>query len=512
MNYKTNSRNMRTIFALVLTVLTARTYAAPMFVNKSDAPWQMYEKVLADALGGVQPPTVLQPLAVAQRVEWDTQSGPYNLFLKQDIGNTIPNFTPLYTRSVDKVSDAYLAFLDKLNSRIIDGAGNVDKRKLARLDDERRTIRHKLATLTSEIERRWQRYVNTVLPAARVARPEWETTNFGGERATLERQLQMADAVYLREVNTAGGDLLEVGRAIAELGSPTAKMALPSQKELIELGPDSWESFYRTYVDGDITTFKNDQAPTTLTIKQGNAESEAFSKAWGASASASWCVFFSASGKTEHEDKSRKWEQDTQEVTISFKNLKPFNILRGSWFKGGLINKFFTRVSNFDPAFFGPSGRLNLIPTTLIIGQGLTIDVKTSKEMGDWVYNRHHTSGGGGFGVGPFHFGGSGSYTSTYEQTHVTKTATGYKVEDVSGRAVILAVVSQRPADLFPKMPQPLFMQLTESDRAGLSQLVDAQMHDAVSAPLDGEGESLLNEKSTLPTGASTFKLDAKPK
>src|SRR5688572_20114207 len=100
------------ILAVTLVWFTAAQGQSIFSINGGETAWAQYHKAIADFVGGSQSPSVIQPLSLAQRVEWDTQSSEFNLFLKQDVGNSMPNWTPLYTRSISTVSDAYLAFLD----------------------------------------------------------------------------------------------------------------------------------------------------------------------------------------------------------------------------------------------------------------------------------------------------------------------------------------------------------------------------------------------------------------
>lgn len=436
----------------------------PNFQDNGQAAWNQYHKGLLSLLGGAeQGPTVVQPLAIAQRVEWDTNSPEYNLFLKQDIAEAVPSWTPLYTRSMGRtVPDEYLAFLDELNSKLIH-TSTVNTSVLQHLNLERKAVRDSLEALSREANNRWKLYLKET-PAPLVStRAKWEEDmGISGQRKNYQEQLAAAEGAYLLEANNVGGDVKEVGRAIIALGSAIQQVPLPSSPEEIQLGKDYWSYYYRASLDGDIFQFKNEASPLSITMNDLAQQSTSFSSKWNASASVGWCCFFSASGKMEDEVQSTKWKQQTSEVKVNFKNIKPFNIIRGQWYKPGLITRFLDRL---PASFWSESGRLNLIPTQLIVAHGLSIDITTSDEVRDYFYHRHSVGGGGGFSIGPFSLGGGGSSTSTYSETNVVKTATGLHIEDTSGRAVVLAVISTRPQDLLHTSSTPMFLALNKAEK-----------------------------------------------
>jgi hypothetical protein len=246
-------------------------------------------------------------------------------------------------------------------------------------------------------------------------------------------------------MNQAGGKLAEIGRAVASLGAPTARMPLPSATELIAGGPETWETFYRTFINVDIAQFKAESVPLTISVKEGQSSTTEFTTRWNASANVGWFFFFGAGGSTDNANIQRSWEEETTEIAITFKNVGAFPIQRGQWFNGGLVREYLDEV---DRSFWGPAGRLNLIPTGVVLATGVKLSIKTSQLNGSYAYDRHTVSGSAGFRIGPFSFGGSAGRTTTFESTKVSKTETGLDVEDTSGRAIVIGMVSDRPADL----------------------------------------------------------------
>jgi hypothetical protein len=451
-----------------------------IFNNLGESAWAQYHRrIVENIVGGESDGIVVQPAAVAIRAEWDTNNAARNLWFKQDVANSLPAWGPLYRRTGLYLPDSYKALLDKLNSKLISGSGIPDKKKLEKLDEERSDIRALIDKLEDKANELWEKYVRKTPVPLLKTRAKWEEDEgFSGQREDLQHRLEIVEGAYLVIVNDAGGDLAEVGRAVSALGAQNQQIALPFDEEMVELGKDYWQYYYVTSLDGDIFKFKSESAPNSFTLKHGQSETTNFQGRWNAGVSFGWCLFFSASGGVEHEDRSEKFKADTEEITINYENLAAFNIKRGQWYKEGLVRRF---ADNINQSFFEQDGSLPLIPTQIILAHGLSIDVKVGTESRDYFYNRHTVSGGGGFSLGPFSIGGGGSSTTTYENLKVEKTSSGLHIEDTSGRAVLLAVISQCPFDWltsplshpFYKTLQTEFGERLSSIRNGLFPEID---------------------------------------
>jgi hypothetical protein len=416
-----------------------------IFDANGSKAWAQYHHWLANAVaGGESEGIVVQPMAVSMRAEWDTDNAFRNLWYKQDLVETLPEWGPLYRRTSLSLPDSYQAFLDKLNTKIIQGSGIADREKLSRLNTEREAVRTRLNDMEKKADDQWKAYVARTPRELLVTRAKWEEDNgYAGERTNYRRQLNEIEGAYLLVVNDAGGELQEIGRALNSL-SNSEQMPLPWADEVTELGREFWAYYYRATLNGDIVRFKQESAPTQFTAKEGQSETTTFESRWNASASVSWCFFFSASGSVEDEQRSERFRSETQSLTLSFQNVGVFDAVRTAWYKEGLIRRYANKI---DPGFFGPSGQFPLVPTQVVLAHGLKLDIQVGQESRDFFYHRHSVGGGGGFGIGPFRFGGRGSSTTTYSNTKVTSNTNGLTIEDTSGRAVILAVISQRPHD-----------------------------------------------------------------
>lgn len=439
-----------------------------MFAGDRSEAWSVLHQQLLDFLNlpAEQLGVGVQPLAVAARAEWDTGNTRLNVFHQQQVANAVPTWTPLYERAgggAKNVPDEYRAFLDRLNSKIIADTPQIDGRKLEQLSREREELLREMAQFNEDTRRRYTEYAVSTPPPARLSRNEWERKyGYSGQRENLVGRLDYLNGLYLQEVNTAGGELLEIGRAISELGAENQRIALPSNEFELELGEDTWSYYYKSYVAGNLKHFLGEAAARTFAIDSASRRSTSFESRWRVSAGASWFGLFTASGAAENVEVQRSWENTSTSVSVTFANVQRFDVVRGPWFKAGLLDQFRDRLPG---EFWGPGGRLNLIPSAVVLAHGLTVSVKGSREAGTYLYEYKRRAGGGGFRIGPFGFGGRGSSTTSLEQTTVEVNSDGFTVQDRSGRAMILAVVSSRPLDVYTGNEVPLHVRLMARER-----------------------------------------------
>lgn len=319
-----------------------------------------------------------------------------------------------------------------------------------RLKTEKDDAQTRLRALNREILTAWRDYISTVPESAQISYNQFLVDyGYSADRANFEREVQIAEGAYLIEVNRAGGHLAEIGRAQADLGSPNARFSLPSARELVGKDPNTWESYYRTFVEGDIERFKAETVTQTFRVREGESHTTNFESRWGAGASVSY-GWFSFGGSASGTNIQRDSEEQTTEINITFKNLGIFRITRGAWYKAGLVQEYLEEI---ESSFWGPSGRLNLVPQSLVLAHGVKLSIKTSDVVRNYVYQNREIAARGGFRIGPFGFGGSGGSSTTSENTHVRDTGTELEIEDTSGRAMVVAVISLRPSDFLPGGP-----------------------------------------------------------
>lgn len=455
---------------------------AAVFTNDGKDAWAALHQGI---LRGLQGPgelkgVLLQPLQVAERADWDTSNSLLNLYREQRIANQVPTWNAVYfPNSGVNVPDEYQAFLDQLNGDIVRGAAVADPARLKQLDDERRAAQDRLQKNEYHINKEWDRYVANNRGKPPLSRAEWEVQfGFSASRQNLQSQVNMSLAAYMREVNTAGGDLLEVGRALGAMADPRARLPLPQDEDDAQLPPDSWQYWYRAGLSDDIQQFLRTTNSWDIEISDAAQRTNRFEDRWSGGASVSYFGLFGASGSVSNETIKTHAETDTRRIAIHFENIQSFPIDRGSWFKAGLIARFRDRM---PPGFWAEGGRLNLIPTSVVLVRGVRIEVETSSEVTDYYFNKRTAGGGGGFSIGPWRVGGSANRTTIEEQYSMDRTAAGFVIQDTSGRAQVLAVASVRNLDLLTvPVPNPaaLYAQLSAQDlTAGRMALRAAQFN-----------------------------------
>jgi len=298
--------------------------------------------------------------------------------------------------------------------------------------------------------------------------------------------MTVALAAYMRLVNDAGGELLEVGRALAALSDPRARVALPQDEQEATMDPATWQRWYRANLGDDLANFLRDEFIGSIMLQEGEQRTSNFHTRWNAGGGFSWFGLFGVSGGESNETIQRRSEGQTSRIEFKFKNLQSFPITRGQWFKGGLISQFRDRM----PAqFWGEGGRLNLIPATVTLVRGMRIEVHTSSEVSEYFFNKRIYGGRAGFRIGPFSFGGSARRVTTHEESSFQRTDFGFVVEDNSERAQVLAVTSIRHADLL-QQPEDA---LPDSRRLDVNEVREGmRLLNEMRAGADGGVEALI--------------------
>jgi len=440
---------------------------ANIFKNDGRDAWAALHNGILAGLKGEKELTgvVVQPLQVAERADWDTQNRFLNLYREQRIANLMPTWNAVYVPNTGvNVPDEYQAFMDQLNSEVIKDAGVADPKKLERLDLERKTVQDKLQKSEYHVNQQWDRYVANNRGKPPLSRSQWETDyGYSATRFTYQTEVSAAIAAYMREVNTAGGDLLEVGRALSAFSDPRQRLPLPQDDDDASLPPDSWQYWYRAGLTDDINNFLNTKNVWDIELNEHSVRTSKFEDRWSGGANVSFFGLFGVSGSVSNETIRTHSETDTSSIKIHFENIQSFAIDRGQWFKAGLISRFRDRMPD---GFWGQGGRLNLIPASITLVRGVKIEVNTSSTVTDYYFNKRTTGGNAGFSFGPWRVGGGGSRTTIEENYNMQRTASGFTIEDMSSRAQIIAVSSIRNADLLvkPTDAMPLYKLLNDAE------------------------------------------------
>lgn len=461
---------------------------AHIFENDGRDAWAALHKGILTSLAGDAEPrgVVVQPLQVAERADWDTPNTLLNLYREQRIANQMPTWNAVYVANAGiNVPDEYQAFLDQLNSKIINDSGVTDKEKLKRINDERLAAQDKLQKNEYAINRQWDRYVANNRGRPPLTRPQWETDfGYAATRNNFRSEVDLATAAYATEVKNAGGDLLEVGRAISALSDPRQRIPLPQDENDAEQTSENWQYWYRAGLGDSLSNFLKDTYEVTIELTENSEKTNRFEERWSGGANVSYFGFFGVGGGASNETIKTHAESDTSSISISFKNIQSFVIDRGTWFKAGLISRFRDRM---PPGFWGEAGRLNLIPTSVVLVRGLKINVQTSSQVTDYFFNKRTAGGSAGFSIGPWRIGGNASRVSIEENYEMLRTTTGFTLEDLSGRAQVLAVTSIKNSDLLanPVDPKPLYRGVTFPElREAMVQMNSLRRDDLITSEL----------------------------
>jgi len=314
------------------------------------------------------------------------------------------------------------------------------------------------------INHEWDRYVANNRGKPPLSRAQWESDfGFSANRLNLQRQVDSILAAYMREVNTAGGDLLEVGRALGALSDTRQRLPLPQDEDDATLPSDSWQYWYRAGLADNIDEFLRTSNVVEINLTDVSTRTTNFHERWGGSFNVSWFSAFGVGGSVSNETIKEHSETDTSSIKIHFENIQSFPVERGQWFKAGVVSRFRDKMPK---GFWGASGRLNLIPAAVTLVRGVVIEVNTTTTVTDYFFSKRTTGGSAGFSIGPWRIGGGASKTSIEETYSLEKTGSGFLIKDNSNRAQIIAVTSIRNADLLssPSPMSPLYLELNEAE------------------------------------------------
>lgn len=450
---------------------------AKIFENDGKDAWAALHKgILAGLTGDTElRGVIVQPLQIAERADWDTSNNLLNLYREQRIANQMPTWNAIYIPNAGiNVPDEYQVFLDQLNSKVIADSGIIDKAKLERINLERIAAQDKLQKNEFFVNKQWDRYIANNRGKPPLTRLQWETDfGYAATRLSYQSEVDLANAAYIREVKNAGGELLEVGRATSALADPRQRLPLPQDENDVEQPSDNWQYWYRAGLTDNLSNFLKDTFNWSIELTEASERTTRFEERWSGGAGFSYFGVFGVSGSVSNETIKKHAETDTSSIKIHFSNIQSFAVERGQWFKAGVISQFRDRM---PPGFWGEAGRLNLIPTSVVLVRGLKIEVTTSALVTDYFFNKRTTGGSAGFRIGPWRVGGSGSRTTIEENYEMLRTTTGFTLEDISGRAQILAVTSIRNNDLLASEQDstPIYRLLADNEIREARMLIDS--------------------------------------
>ena len=208
---------------------------------------------------------------------------------------------------------------------------------------------------------------------------------------------------------------------------------------------DGWAEFRKSVISVDVNDFMRNDAPDSVRIVEASSVSTTYESRWSASVNGGglfWNFGASASGGTL----DRQLREDASALTIGFKKLNAFQLVRHGWYDESLIRTYCREVKRDE--FWGERGMLNLIPQDVILGRGVFIEIETAARSYSEFQNWFNVEGSGGFRIGSFSIGGGGSHSQHFSDIRNASSGTTIRIEDKSDQIYVIGSVSVRVSDL----------------------------------------------------------------
>ena len=422
-----------------------------------DKAWSVWTKAMEGAAGDpgspliVQSPTVLRPLGVKPPV--DKQLAWFRRLL---VGDSVPPYgktNPLaYAGATgNSVGESYRQYLGHLNTEVIKRfVSTADQAAMDLARTRYEATQRALTIFVRDANRDWKQQKKND-PA--LNRAEWDR-DYGALGFTPQRNLLVKDSqtAYGRysQLSNPYPQVTRVAQALARLeyGS-TAQLPLPQSEDDLDLGREGWDTFYKTNIELglDWSDFFSGSSPQSVEVVQASSSSSYYDHRWSVGGSVGY-GFFSIGGGASGGTVESHLRSSTQRVKFSFERLVLATVVRGTWYDGGLVNALpYNEYVPFDQ-YWGSNGVLSLIPVSVLVARGLTVEIDTSQAAYDSFQSWHSTHGGVSFSLGPWRVGASGSSSTSWGSTSNTSSGSTIRLTDNSGQASIVAVISQKMDDL----------------------------------------------------------------
>jgi hypothetical protein len=430
--------------------------------ERDDTAWSAWTKTIEQFAGDPGSPTIVQAPSILRPI--DVRPGVHPKlawYRKYLVGDTIPVYAQLnsnaYIGPGKSMSLGYQQYLYELNREVIKRFVNPsDAQSIDRAAKRYEAAQQALASFRRDANEDWRRKKQADPTLTREAWDEnYGPMGYTAHLAGLQKQVTQRYGEYI-VLATPYPQVMRVANALARMDvSVGSQIRLPTSQDDLTLGEEGWEACYKTNLEPgeDWDVFFGKDSPDVRQIDRNSVQSSYYNHRWSGGGSVSY-GFFSVSGGASGGTVENHLRTDTQSVKFGFKRLVLATVTRGTWFDGGLVysRPYLDYVDK--SAYWDATGTLNLIPVAVILGRGPTIEISTSKTAVDSYKNWRHVSGGGGFGIGSFRIGARGSSSTEWGSTSDTSTDTKIQLEDKSGQAYVIGVVSQKMDELAAS-PEP---------------------------------------------------------
>ncbi|WP_146010665.1 hypothetical protein [Halomonas heilongjiangensis] len=419
-------------------------------IDKINRPWDMYATAMSKQIRGEEDWSGLQLLTIPKAAQWnDPQYGVH--YALEDIGNTIPKWSPYWESSSRKFHENYGFILNSIklelpNAEEQRNAEDAAQAWVSALKD------YEDAFLESAYD--WIEFNNIQegLPEHRRITYDTWYARYGAPRLTKYKdRVTFAAATYQVYFNKARGADARLAQLITEFRNDAYYITTETPSGLriphpsYDITPD-----LQDFIDSSQEMIRNNpNKPPAMTLSFNHSSGYRNTTTTRMGGSASWGGFIRINVGGAWESKQIDSFSKNFSCKVSFQNVEQFSVKPGPWysalalqiFAGGpwLDNSYLDRWLKKGNSLFGERGLLNLRQKTVIVAYQPSISISLSSR--EYHYFKKVVKGGGGISIGPFRFGGRGSTTT--ENINWNDATSMFTAVDTSGSPKIVAMLDE---------------------------------------------------------------------
>lgn len=155
-------------------------------------------------------------------------------------------------------------------------------------------------------------------------------------------------------------------------------------EESVEILPSGW-----------LPRFLENVGKRNFRIQKGKTAAHNHDSSWSASGSARKWFFFKASANASYEKHVRESVNSTAEIEIKFENIAEYWVNRGPWFASNIFD--YERVKEVLSSNPILAARLGYAISSVVLGRGMSITYKFSKESSFKEWSKFESSASGSF-------------------------------------------------------------------------------------------------------------------
>jgi hypothetical protein len=413
-------------------------------VAEENSIWEMYLKQLRDKISGDAPNFKgVQLLTTPQNASWnDSKTGNYIAW--NVLGNSIPQWSPIYIPTPKEVTQGYKTFLLNLLIPQVDQAEQEKAKKASKKWDDALT---ELEDTLDERIFKWEGFNNrqqSLPPDKRLSFDSWNARTWGRRIGVKEDFVRLAYQEYRYYLGRATKGYEVVIDAIDNFSNEAFEVEAES--------PSGLKQRLKTFeITPSLTDFINESgaipagSPPAWSFKltENSVRYSLEETRWsgGVGYLGGFFAYAGGSGGSTRLSTSNS----TFLLEFSAKNIRTFTIQPGQWWTGAVVQGFKNGpflpdgpIGNGTVDLWGVNGVLNLLPRQIVVVYQPKFVIRSTQSEYDEVKSR--VSGSGGFSIGGFGFGASYGRSSTdisFDDSSMTITAA-----DTTNSPQILAFIT----------------------------------------------------------------------